>query len=156
MDTRMGDTLRERGQVLVVFTLALVAIVAMVGLVLDGGSTFVQRRDQQNVADSAALAGAYAYLNSGSGAATTAATQIAATNGYTVGADGVAVSVTVAEITEGTTVQVSVTKPHRNSFSGLVGFPSWDVTTTATAITGPPNVVEERCHAHHLQQEGVG
>jgi Flp pilus assembly protein TadG len=143
MNTQMRDTMRERGQVLVVFTLALVAIVAMVGLVLDGGSTFVQRRDQQNVADAAALAGAYAYLNSGtSGAATTAATQIAATNGYSVDADGVAVSVTVAEITEGTTVQVSVTKPHRNSFSGLVGFPSWDVTTTATAITGPPNVVE--------------
>ena len=38
-------------------------MIAMVGLVLDGGSTFAQRRDQQNGADLAAVAGANAYLN---------------------------------------------------------------------------------------------
>ncbi len=149
---------RERGQVLVVFTLALLVIVAMTGLVLDGGSTFVQRRDQQNVADAAAMAGAYAYLNTGtSAAATSAAAQIATANGYTPGSGGVVVDVRVGPDTDdtdecddsdddddygacdGTTVIVTVTKPHANAFSGLLGFASWDVTTTATAIAGAPN-----------------
>ena len=48
---------------LVLFTLALVAIIAMVGLILDGGGAFAQRRGQQNAADLAALAGADALLN---------------------------------------------------------------------------------------------
>ncbi len=55
----------EDGQMLVIFSLCLVAIIAMTGLVIDGGMTFVQKREQQNVADAAALAGAYAYVNSG-------------------------------------------------------------------------------------------
>src|SRR4051794_13084268 len=78
---------RESGQVLVIFALALIAIVAMTGLVLDGGSTFVQRRDQQNVADAAALAAAYAYATTGSTAsASTAAQMIATDNGFANGA----------------------------------------------------------------------
>jgi len=43
------------GQVIVLFALALIAIIAAVGLVLDGGSTFAQRRDQQSAADLASL-----------------------------------------------------------------------------------------------------
>lgn len=129
----------ERGQVLVVFTLALVAIVAITGLVLDGGSTFVQRRDQQNVADAAAMAGGYAYANGGVAAA--AARQNATANGITDGTDGASVNVTVTTASTGTTIVVTITKPHRNAFSGLVGFPSWDVTTTATVVTGIPNGV---------------
>ena len=48
----------ERGQILVLFTLAIVAIIGVLGLVLDGGSAFAQRRDEQNVSDLAAMAGA--------------------------------------------------------------------------------------------------
>ena len=62
----------ESGQVIVIFALALVVIVAMVGLVLDGGSTFAQRRTQQNAADLAALAGANDYLLNGDQASATA------------------------------------------------------------------------------------
>ncbi|MEA2547769.1 MAG: hypothetical protein QOE42_367, partial [Chloroflexota bacterium] len=47
-----------RGQMLVLFALALSAIVLMVGLVIDGGNALVQRRGAQNAADFAALAGA--------------------------------------------------------------------------------------------------
>ena len=54
----------ERGQLLVLFTIAIVVIIGMLGLVLDGGSAFAQRRDEQNVADLAAVAGADAYLTS--------------------------------------------------------------------------------------------
>jgi len=48
---------REPGQVLVLFGLALVGLLAMVALVLDGGYLYVQRRTAQTAADAAALAG---------------------------------------------------------------------------------------------------
>ena len=130
------------GQVLVIFALALVAIVAMVGLVIDGGATFVQRRDQQNVADQAAMAGAYAYVSASSNqgqAALAAARNIAAANGYTHDQSGVVVTVTVDTSGIAPTVQVDVSKPHQNYFAGVVGLPSWNVSTTATALTGAPN-----------------
>src|SRR5882757_329136 len=52
-----------RGQIIVVFALALVTIIGMVGLVIDGGGAFAQRRTEQKVADLAAIAGANAYMN---------------------------------------------------------------------------------------------
>lgn len=48
---------REAGQALVLFTFALVAIIAMTGLVLDGSTVFAQQRVAQNGSDAAALAG---------------------------------------------------------------------------------------------------
>ena len=60
----------ERGQVLVLVALLLVGLVAVAGLVTDGAVVFTQRRDLQNIADGAALAGAMqidedAYRSSG-------------------------------------------------------------------------------------------
>src|SRR5258706_15204852 len=132
----------ERGQILAIFALAMVTIVAMTGLVIDGGFTFVQRRDQQNVADAAALAAAYAYGNNGSSttAATTAATTQTAANGYTDGSGGVVVTVSFdAAGGAGRHITVSIAKPHRNYFAGIVGMSSWTVSTTATAVAGRPN-----------------
>jgi hypothetical protein len=131
---------REPGQVLVIFALALVAIVAMTGLVIDGGSTFVQRRTQQNVADAAVMAAGYAYSMTGSTASGAAAGQaVAAANGYTNGSAGVSVTVTNAAGNPGWYFTAVVSKPHQNNFTGLLGMPSWGVTTTATVITGRPN-----------------
>jgi hypothetical protein len=48
----------RRGQTLVIFALALTALIAMVGLVVDGGNAFAQQRKTQNGADAAAEAGA--------------------------------------------------------------------------------------------------
>jgi Flp pilus assembly protein TadG len=131
---------RERGQVLAIFALSLVALIAMVGLVLDGGSTFVQRRDQQNVADAAAMAGAYAWLWTGSSASgAAAALDAAADNGYTHGTDGVVVDVQTANVFGTSRVTVTVTKPHVNHFAGVVGLSSWNVSAAATAQAGAPN-----------------
>lgn len=47
-----------RGQVLVIVAVAMVAVVAMVGLVVDGGFAWGKQRDTQNGADAAAEAGA--------------------------------------------------------------------------------------------------
>lgn len=47
----------QRGQVLVIVAMGMVAIVAMVGLVIDGGYAWVRQRDTQNGADAVAKAG---------------------------------------------------------------------------------------------------
>ncbi len=48
----------ESGQAIVLVAVLMAGLVAVVGLVTDGGLVFSQRRDLQNVADAAALAGA--------------------------------------------------------------------------------------------------
>jgi Flp pilus assembly protein TadG len=48
---------REHGQIIVLFALGLVALVAGVGLVVDGGNAYAQQRAVQNGADAAANAG---------------------------------------------------------------------------------------------------
>jgi len=128
----------QRGQVLVIFTLAAVAIIGVVGLVIDGGMTFVQRRDQQNVADAAAMAGGYAYLNStpmyDAPTAQAAAIANAAANGYVNG-----VNSTVTVNVSGVNIVVNITRPHTNFFAGMLGMPQWNVSTTATTEAGVPN-----------------
>jgi Flp pilus assembly protein TadG len=126
----------QQGQILVLFTLAVVAMIAMVGLVIDGGSAFAQRRGQQNVADLAALAGADALLNGQTQAqATSVAKNVATSNFYTDGTGGVVINVTFPA----GKVQVDVSAPHRNYFAGIVGQPTWPVSTTATALSGVPD-----------------
>lgn len=141
---------RERGQILVLFTLAAVAAIAMVGLVLDGSDTFAQRRHEQNAADMAALAGANAYLNVYSvsvgpdtakvalatAAANAAATATAAQNGYVNGVGGVTVTVNTRLLSTGAETRVGITKPHPNNFAGIVGFSSWPVSVDAAAQSG--------------------
>ena len=132
----------QRGQILVVFALAAVAIIASVGLVLDGGDTFAQRRTEQNVADLAALAGANTYFNASGNptakqtAALAAARTAATRNGYTHGQDGTTVTVVVNLVSSGATVTVDITRPHTNAFARIVGAMSWDVSVTAAAQAG--------------------
>jgi Flp pilus assembly protein TadG len=142
METPAGSQRRrEDGQIIVVFALALVALIAMVGLVLDGGSAFAQRRDEQAAADLAALAGANDFLlNSDSNLATARARSVAATNGYTHGVKGVTVTVSITTL-NGAEVKVNINAPHHNNFSSIVGMPTWQVSTTATAQSGIPDSV---------------
>jgi Flp pilus assembly protein TadG len=123
----------ERGQMLVIFALALIAMVGMVGLIVDGGDTFLQRRDQQNVADAAAMAAGYAYVNSQD--ETAAAQAVATANGYQNGVNNTTITVTILS----DSIKVDVSRPHRNYFSGVMGFASWPVTTTASVAAGVPN-----------------
>jgi Flp pilus assembly protein TadG len=141
---RVSDDQRrdERGQTLVIFALAFIGIVAVLGLVIDGGAAYAFRRDAQNAADMAALAGGNDFLSHHDVVqATAAAHAVAASNGFTDGIGGVSVDVTVTP-GNGTRVQVDVTAPHRNYFSAIVGQPSWDVGATATALTGIPNAAK--------------
>ena len=129
----------ERGQILIMFTLAVLVIVGMMGLVLDGGAAYAQRRAEQGVADLASMAGATAYLNTQgdvatkSAAADAAARLVATANGYTQGVDDATVEILIAGHSAGATVRANVTDAHRNNFASLVGMPTWDVTVTAAA-----------------------
>jgi hypothetical protein len=71
----------ERGQALILIALAAVALFGMVGLVVDGGRAFSDRRKAQNAADAAALASAYARIK-GNEDMVVAAMNAAAENGY--------------------------------------------------------------------------
>ncbi len=51
---------REPAQVIALFAISLVAMLAMVGVAVDGGTLYLQRRTAQNSVDAAALAGARA------------------------------------------------------------------------------------------------
>src|SRR5512133_1456063 len=71
----------ERGQALILIVLAVVVLAGMAGLVIDGGNAFLDRRNAQNAADSAALAGALTRIR-GSQSLSSAALTAAAQNGY--------------------------------------------------------------------------
>ena len=71
----------ERGQALIIIVLAMIALAGMAGLVIDGGNVFLDKRNAQNAANSAALAAA---LTRGRGGANVAGAALdnAAQNGY--------------------------------------------------------------------------
>jgi Flp pilus assembly protein TadG len=135
MSTRRDST----GQILVIFALSLMILIAMTGLALDGGSTFSQRRDQQTAADLAALAAANDYLiNNVEAQAVAQAQAIAASNGFADGTAGTVVTVTV-DTSNGVAVRVTIDRPHPNSFLAIVGISTWPVSTEAQALAGFPD-----------------
>lgn len=71
----------ERGQTLIIIAIALIGLVGLAGLVIDGGNVFLDRRKAQNAADSAALAAALARIR-GEQNYMTVAINSAAQNGY--------------------------------------------------------------------------
>lgn len=129
----------ESGQIVVVFALSIVVVLAMTGLALDAGSTFTQRREQQAAADMAALAAANHYLiNNSEVQAIALAQQIATENGFIDDVDDAEVDVAI-DTENGIEVSVEIGDQHRNSFLGVVGIPSWGVATSAQALAGFPD-----------------
>jgi hypothetical protein len=63
--------LNERGQILAIVAVGMLSIIAMVGLVIDGGFAWAQQRETQNGTDAVALAGATVIQQSIGGAAKT-------------------------------------------------------------------------------------
>ena len=155
---------RERGQALVVFSLSLVVLLLFAGLAIDAGNAFLQRRDGQNVADLASMAGTQAvatfYLTDG-GTTTAAATDgpkvyaavqtSVVTNGcQAAGArpctwtaqyvnNGLAAlgPVTSTGAIPSTAQGVVVTTSLQPStyILGVIGQTRWNIATTATALT---------------------
>ena len=66
MKTTQGMKISERGQALVLFTAAIIGLIALTGLAVDGGNAFADRRSAQNAADTAALASSLAKIRNNS------------------------------------------------------------------------------------------
>ena len=165
---------RQSGQIIVVFALGLLAIALTVGLVVDGGTAFLQRRDGQNDADLAALAGTKAIADAWLGVTAATRADVFATiqrrliaggcqpSGLAActwtatfvgpdGADLLPVSSGDSSAVAGPGlhilgVRVDVTRRPRTFFLGLIGQTSWRVVTTATALTAHPDAAP----AHQL------
>ena len=75
-----NSTRYERGQVLVLVVLGMVALFGVIALVVDGGNVYLDRRKAQNAADSAALASALARVRGEN--FVQRANEVAALNGY--------------------------------------------------------------------------
>jgi len=125
----------EGGQVIVLVAVLMAGLVAVVGLVTDGGLVFTQKRDLQNVADAAALAGAMqidqdAYRASGGASVMldeTAAYQAAVE--YLRAEGGLDYSV----LTRPGRVEVSVSRRASTGFLRVVGINSVDISASARA-----------------------
>lgn len=121
---------REReGQVLVMVALALLVLFSIVGLAVDGGHLYRERRYMQNAADSGALAGAYELCYGEMGTADAA---IAAAKDYAIaknGAEGAEVTVT-----HDITVTVVTSETARTFFAGLIGFRDVEIRAEAAAV----------------------
>ncbi len=57
-DNRFRNSQRRSGQVVVLVALGLIVLIAMVGMAVDGGNLYLQKRNMQNAADAGAFAGA--------------------------------------------------------------------------------------------------
>jgi len=73
----------QRGQALVLIVFAIVGLIAMVGLAVDSGNSFADRRNAQSAADNAAIAAALQKVQAVPTGWQLAATNMATSNGYT-------------------------------------------------------------------------
>lgn len=127
----------ERGQVLVLFAGGLIALLLVAALAFDVGSMLVQRRDEQNAADAAALAGAR-FVLADPVAAEAAAREIARINGYEDADPNEFVSVHIPAI-HGRYVglpgfiEVEVGSTRPSIFGGVIGRATWQTGAMAVA-----------------------
>jgi putative Flp pilus-assembly TadE/G-like protein len=152
--TRRQARANDPGQIIVLFALALLALVAMGGLVIEAGNAFAQQRIAQNGADAAANAGTLVVAQKLSGdaktgdevfnavAASAAANELS--NPVAVYTDNIGEplvpTVTVALGTDippnGRGVKVTGDRISGTTLAGLLGIDSLKASAEATAIAG--------------------
>jgi Flp pilus assembly protein TadG len=141
----------ERGTVLVLVAVTMVAFLGLAALAIDIGSFYQAQRQAQSAADAGALAGADALATTSAGAAATVASNIAKTNYSSSDAP------IVSEPTL-TSVKVTVNAPTSSFFGRFVGLTSNRVSATAVATetSGGGNYAvfakSTACGALQLQQ----
>jgi Flp pilus assembly protein TadG len=137
----------QRGQILVLFVVSLVAMFAMLGLLLDGGHALALRRQLQDAGDAGALAAVNGLVSSGStaGCSPTAGTNArptiidAATAAVQVSLPNLPVSsitVTCVAGQDNSAVQVNLNSQSPGFFGGILGMHGFQVGTTSQAING--------------------
>lgn len=125
----------EDGQAMVLVAIFLLGLVAVAGLVTDGGMVLVQRRDLQNVADAAAAAGAMqldesAYRASGgSDVSLDDGAAYAVAVGYLAAEVGMEYAVTASP----TRVEVQVSRGASTAFLRVLGIDNVTISARASA-----------------------
>lgn len=129
----------EKGQAIILIVFAIVGLIGLTGLTVDGGLVYSDRRQAQNAADSAALAAALAKSRNEN--ITTAAQNVATTNGYNNNGTTNIVTVTIASSPAGVCpplainnqdITVEITSFVDTTFSTVVGIQQVSNTVTAT------------------------
>lgn len=128
-----------RGQALAIFALSLTAVLGAGALAFDGGLMILERRDQQNAADAAAMAGAR-YVTTNHSVARSVASDIAAANGFVNGTGTQVVSINVPPATGQFTtwpnaIQVQISSNRPSILGAVLGFFNWPVSADATAAS---------------------
>lgn len=120
----------ERGQILVIFAASLLVIFGIAALVFDGGLMLLEKRDQQNAADAAAIAGAR-FLPGDRASARAQAEAIATENGFTDGVGNQSVTVTFPSSGR---IAVDIDNTRDSFFAGIWGIVEHDVGSRAVAV----------------------
>lgn len=119
-----GRKTSEGGQTLIVFVLALTALIGFMSVAIDVGIVFRDSSKLQTAADAAALAGA-GVLPQGPGVAITAATNYAQRNGYVNGQNGYTVTMTTPYNGDAYKIEVKITGPTKAIFANVLGINSF-------------------------------
>jgi len=128
--TKGSEPKRETGQVLILFVLALAVLLGFMAMATDVGLALHERRQLQNAADAAALAGV-AYLPEDPGAAEDAALAWATNNGIAPG------EVVAVEFEDGNTlIRMRVRRDISTMFARVLGILSFEANAKAAAQTG--------------------
>jgi hypothetical protein len=138
----------QRGQILVIFALTMMALMIAMALLFDGAQALVLRRQMQNAADSAALAGANLLQASTIGCSTANSTvardpiiaaakaAITANLGWT-GTKLNNVIVTCATGYSNNAVSVTLSDTSKTFFGGVAGIRNIGVSVKSVAFNGP-------------------
>lgn len=125
----------EGGQAIVLIALAIVGLIAITGLVVDGGMAYADRRQAQNAADSAVLAASLARVRGDN--YQSAALQQAQQNGYSNDGEQSKVQVHNPPISgpyagNAQYLQVIITSRQQTYFGSVIGIE--DITNTVEAV----------------------
>jgi hypothetical protein len=131
--TRPDNHLKHAsGQILVIFAIALIAIIGFAALSVDVGYYLAERRSVQNATDSAAMAAGRLVLRNDTANLASQAEEFVVANGYP--------DASVSVEHNGNEVRVTVTENVNRFFLGAVYDGDWSVTTEAVAQVTPADV----------------
>jgi hypothetical protein len=137
----------QRGQALIIIAFAIIGLVAMAALAIDGGSVYLDHRKAQNAADTAALATGLAVIRNQSWTdAQSIGVARAAQYGYSNTSPN---SVNVYQCTDSGSscgsyannsnyMQVIITSHVKTYFAGIIGFPELVNKVSAIVLAVPP------------------
>ena len=134
--TCSGSAKREEGFALVAVALMLIVLLGFVALAVDTGVLYGARTSTQEVADAAAMAGAFTFINTPAASQPATATTHAlgvAVNNSVMGKPLTAGDVTVTPDVDNRRVTVSIKTRQSTYFAKALGLNSADISATATA-----------------------